>query len=154
MFFLSQPCLSPLVHMGMTPVPPFEAPGPLQLKISSQRTACTVCDTAGPTGSHLWKKTVSEVINRSPCSNSNVVAISEPAVVVVKCYARFPSVGQLLQVSASKYGWPSFSLAQMFGTVCTHRKVTIVAQALFRRTGHRRYTLQRRGLATPVGQRV
>ena len=51
--------------MGMTPVPPFEAPGPLQLKISSQRTACTVSDT----GSHLWKKTVSEVINRSPCSN-------------------------------------------------------------------------------------
>ena len=96
----------------MNPVPPFEAPGPLQLKISSQRTACTVSDTAGPTGSHLWKKTVSEVINRSPCSNSNVVAISEPAVVVVKCQARSSSVGQLLQVSASKYGWPSFSLAQ------------------------------------------
>ena len=35
-----------------------------------------------------------------------------------------------------------------------HRKLTILAQALFRRTGHRRYTLQRRGLATPVGQRA
>ena len=102
----------------MNPVPPFEAPGPLQLKISSQRTACTVSDTAGPTLNlcfPLMVNTVSEVINRSACSNSNVVAISEPVVVVVKCQARFSSVGQLLQVSASKYGWPSFSLAQMFG---------------------------------------
>ena len=58
-------------------------------------------------------------------------------------------------------GWPATPgqrikvwLAQFFlGSnvwhVCTPRKVT-----MFRRTGHRRYTLQRRGLATPVGQRV
>ena len=47
-----------------------------------------------------------------------------------------------------------FFLGSNVWHVCTPRKVTIVAQALFRRTGHRRYTLQRRGLATPVGQRV
>ena len=47
-----------------------------------------------------------------------------------------------------------FFLGSNVWHICTPRKVTIVAQALFRRTGHRRYTLQRRGLATPVGQRV
>ena len=47
-----------------------------------------------------------------------------------------------------------FFLGSNVWHVCAPRKVTIVAQALFRRTGHRRYTLQRRGLATPVGQRV
>ena len=79
-FVFSQFCLSPLVHMGMNPVPPFEAPGPLQLKISSQRTACTVCDTAGPTLNlcfPLMENTVSKVINKSACSNSDVVAISD-----------------------------------------------------------------------------